>query len=248
MNKNKLKIKSTENFINFIRRFKSIEKGLLLEIDSEKMRAESHSVDRGIVKSSSLELEKVLEGDIPNNLIKIGIFNISKLLDVFKHYDNTEELFLEIHWEKIEDDNIASMLRIFSDKLTFTLKCADTDLFIYVSQETFNSLSNPIIENKNFHFSLSNTFFNKINSLCDFDSAEEKLTIKLKSGEIHFYGETFNYRVDEKIEESKEVDFSFYKSRFSSIDAENSIFYISSDKLLIESQESGTKVIIGRVS
>lgn len=243
----RFKIKSAENFTNFLKRFKAIEKGLLLELSPDKLRAESHTADRGIVKSSEISLDTVLEGEVTTDLIKIGIFNIGRVIDMFKHFEEADELFLELNWEKVHGENIGINLKLISPKLKFNLKCADTDLFTYVSSDMFDTITKGIEESKDAEFSFPKESFNKINSLCSFDQGEDRLTIDFSGGEISFKGESFNYLlgVDPN---NNNLDFSFYKDRFASVDEENSNFLLGSDKILINSVESSTQVIIGRVA
>ena len=247
MNILRFKIKSSENFTNFLKRFKTIERGLLLELTPETLRAEAHTADRGIVKSSSIPLDTILEGNVPSDLIKIGIFDIGRVIDMFKHFEETDELFLELNYEKVQEKEVGTKLKFISPNLKFNLTCADLDHFTYVSQSAFDKITAVIEENKNAEFSFPRESFNKVSSLCSFDSGEDRLVIEFSGGEINFKGESFNYLLGAD-PDNKNITFSFYKARFLSIDEENSNFLMESDKMLINSVESDTQVIIGRVS
>ena len=240
------KVKSPENFISFLKKFKAIEKGLLLDITPDNLRAESHSPDRGIVKSSSIALDSVLEGKVPVDLIKVGIFNISKVIDLFKHFEASEELYLQLTFEEIGGENVGTSLKFVSPNLKFKIKCAGLDLFTYVSPAQFENIVKNISDTKGMEFSFPKESFNKLNSLCSFDSGEERLQVSIRNGEINFIGESFDYLLGATTE-TKSFDFSFYKNRFTSVDEENSNFLIGTDKLLINSVETNTQVIIGRV-
>jgi len=240
------KVKSPVNFISFLKRFKSIEKGLLLDLTPDSLRAESHSPDRGIIKNSFIELDSILEGKVPVDLIKIGIFNIIKVIDLFKHFEDSDELFIQLTYEEIGGENIGTSLRFVSPNLKFKMKCAGMDLFTYVSPSQFDNIASSISSSKGIEFSFPREHFNKLNSLCSFDSGEERLQISIRNKEINFIGESFEFLLG-AISEDSNHDFSFYKNRFSTIDEENSNFIMGSDKLLISSVETNTKVIIGRV-
>ena len=88
------KIKSPVNFVNFLKRFQPIDKGLLLELTPTALLAKSHTPDRATIKYSSLPLADVLEGNVPADLVKIAIYDVGKLVNVFKHFGESDEIFL----------------------------------------------------------------------------------------------------------------------------------------------------------
>ena len=241
------KIKSPNNFISFLKRFSSIEKALLLELTPEFMIAKSHTPDRSTIKYSKLAMADVLEGPVPAELVKIALLDINKVVNVFKHFNEGDEIFMDVSLDEVNDEMIAFNLKFYTKSLKITLTCADPIQFTYISSDSLKRIVKSVSDEKILEFPFPKEAFAKIKSLCEIDSKDELLKIKVTTeGELSFKSKSFDYHIL-NVPAGKEADMAFYNSQFSFIDQEVSVFHLSSNKLLVKSVYSDTIIIIGRI-
>ena len=60
----KIRITSIPNLITFLKRLKSVEKNVILEVTENKISSKVHTPDKAVMKYSSLNFNEVFEGDI----------------------------------------------------------------------------------------------------------------------------------------------------------------------------------------
>lgn len=241
------KIKSPNNFISFLKRFSSIEKSLLLEITPEFMLAKSHTADRSTIKYSKLALSEVLEGSTPADLLKIALLDINKVVNVFKHFNDSDEIFLDVSFDTLGDDTIAYSLKFYTKALKITLSCADPIQFTYISADALKRIIKTVTDEKVVEFPFPKEAFSKVKSLSEIDAKDELLKIKIAStGELFFKSKSFEYHISD-VPAGIEADMAFYNNQFSFIDQEISSFHLSPNKMLVKSTESNTIIIIGRI-
>lgn len=241
------KIKSPNNFISFLKRFSSIEKSLLLELTPEFMIAKSHTPDRSTIKYSKLAMTEVLEGAVPSDILKIALLDINKVVNIFRHFNEGDEIFLDVSHDTVGDDTIAFNLKFYTKSLKITLTCADPIQFTYISAESLKRIVKSVMDEKIIDFPFPKEAFSKVKSLCEIDAKDELLKIKVSpEGELFFKSKSFEYHILD-VPAGSEADMAFYNSQFSYIDQEVSSFLLSSNKLLVKSVDSGTIIIIGRI-
>ena len=255
------KIKSPNNFISFLKRFSPIERSLLLEMSSEgggNLIAKTHTADKSAIKYSRLAFTEVLEGNLPCSLLKVAILDIEKVVNVFSHFSEGDEIFLDISYDEVNDDTIAFSMKFYTSKLKITLTCADPIQFTYISADSLKRILSTIKEEESVEFDFSKENFSKINSLCKIDAKDELLKIKVSTdGIVQFKSKSFEYIIPETSQKvGKEAGISFYNNRFAFVDQEESKFRINPDKLLVlgevKKDDAGkilrqTITIIGRV-
>ena len=66
----KLRITSIQNFLVFLKRLKSVEKSVILELDKNQIFSKVHTPDKSVMKFASVPLENVLEGDVDWSKLK----------------------------------------------------------------------------------------------------------------------------------------------------------------------------------
>lgn len=251
------KIKSTHNFITFLKRFSSVEKALLLELTPDNMIAKSHTPDRSTIKYSRLALSEVLEGAFDIELLKIAVLDIHKVINIFKHFNEGDEIFLDVSFDTINDENIAFSLKFYTTSLKITLTCADPNYFTYISSDALKRILKSVVDEKILDFGFPKEAFSKINSLCEIDAKDDLLKIKVRAdvNEVTFKSKSFEYNLPTP-NLGKEAEIAFYNSQFSFIDQETSTFSISPNKLLVSSEAkkdsdgkliSQTLIILGRI-
>lgn len=241
------KIKSPNNFISFLKRFSGIEKMLLLELTPEKMIAKSHTADRSTIKYSKIALTDVLDGTVPADLLKIAILDINKVVNVFGHFSEGDEIFLDIAFDEVNEETIAFGLKFYTKSLKINLTCADPIQFTYISSDALKRIVKSVSDEKVLEFPFPKEAFSKINSLCKIDAHDDLLKIKVTpEGEVIFKSKSFEYKVLD-VPAGTEADMAFYNNQFAFIDQEVSAFHVSKNKLLVKSVDSDTLIIIGRI-
>jgi hypothetical protein len=248
------KIKSPNNFISFLKKFSSIEKSLLLELTPKHLIAKSHTPDRSTIKYSKLAIEEVLDGTVPVELLKVALLDINKVVNVFKHFNEGDEIFLDISFDAINDDTVAFSLKFYTKSLKITLTCADPIQFTYISADSLKRILKSVTDEKILDFPFPKEAFSKINSLCEIDSKEDLLKIKVTpEGKVQFKGKSFEYMLDvlDPKYVGQEADMAFYNNQFAFIDQEVSVFHISKNKMLVLDSNNNdartTIIVLGRI-
>jgi len=248
------KIKSPNNFISFLKRFSPIEKSLLLELAEDPktpgtyaMVAKSHTPDRSTIKYSKLPLTEVLEGTVPAKNLKVALLDINKVVNVFRHFNDGDEIFLDISYDDVNDDTFAFSLKFYTKSLKINLTCADPIQFTHISAEALKRIVKSVDDEKILEFPFPKEAFSKINSLCGIDAGDDLLKIKVTAeGEVFFTSKSFEYHILD-VPAGKEANMAFYNSQFAFIDQEVSAFHLSQNKLLVKSTDSNTMIIVGRI-
>ena len=242
------KIKSTSNLISFLKKFSSVEKTLLLEITSENLIAKSNTPDRASVKYSRISLTEVLEAknEMPSDLLKIGIMDINKFCNIFKHFNETDEIFLDVIYDRIGDDFIGVEMQIYTSNLRITFTCQDIALLTYISQDALKRIIKSVADEKIVEFPFPKEIFSKISSLCNIDGSEDHVRVKVTSeGKVLLKSKSFEYHLLD-VPAGNEVELTFKNKQFDYIDQEISAFHLSNNKMLVKSTESETMIILGK--
>jgi len=137
----KIRITSIPNLIVFLKRLKSVEKNVILEITKDKIFSKVHTPDKAVMKYSSLLFSEVFEGEIDwkgKSKIKIGLIDVGRVIDAFKHFRVEEDVYLDFSLQEEDGEYITSEIRLISNSLKIKLKCADLGLLSYVSDEILN--------------------------------------------------------------------------------------------------------------
>lgn len=243
----KFKVKSPSNLIQYLNKFKAIEKSLLLELTEDGLVSKSYTPDQSTVKGSKISLRDVLEGTVPVPIIKIGISDISKLTGLFKHFSEGDEIFMDLSYADLGDDEIvATELKFYTSSLKINFVCADLSLFNYIEDEMLSKIVDSAIDEKITEFPFPKDAFSKIVSLCNIDSTDDLLNISISNSKIIFKSKSFELTVSDA-PSNIDADFSFFNYQFGFIDQEISTFHIGNDKMIVKSQESDSVIIIGRV-
>lgn len=242
----KFKLKSSVNLINFLKRFSSIDKNLLIEITPDNIQAKSYTGDRSIIKYSKLAIGDVLEGEVPADLMKVAVFDITKIINVFNHFSDADEISVDIKYEVISNEYVGTEILFYTKALRIKVDCADLSLITYINGEMIKRIVKAAMEDKIIDFPFAKDTFAKINSLCKIDTVKDFLTIKIQDGQILFKGKSFEYEVG-NVPKIADTSFAMFNEHFAMVESEISTFVLGSSKLVIKSQESDTLIIIGRV-
>jgi len=243
-NKLNLRISSANELINFLKRFSQIESSLLIEIDGTYMKAKTHTPERSVVKSSKIELSRIFV-DTPEitESILFGVYNIDKLMQTFKHFPEGGVDFV-LDYEKTGDGNVGTAITVSNENLKINFDCASLRLFTHITDEMMDRISTT--DSSVIDFVLSKENQNRILSLSTIDSDHKLLTFDVKGGKVTSLGKSFNLNLLNLENKSGETNISLYKQQFAYLDREDSIAYVSDDRIVFNSIETDTKTIIGK--
>lgn len=243
------RITNPSNFIAFLKKLKLVDKSVPLEIEGSNLFAKVRTPDKSVIKYVSVETSDILEGDLPPNRLKIGILEISKLIDVFKYFGPEEELNLIVDSQPYESDLIATGLKFASPTLNIFVKCADISLLAYIDDNIQRQIHST--EGSDVNFEISKENFQKVSSLTGIESnSEELLNFDIEEDGVVIRGNSFQYSL---MKGSKPNGFSsssvytIYKNQFSYIDPENSEIHFHENRILIKSTDSDSIIAIGLV-
>ncbi len=240
------KIKSPVNFVNFLRRFQPIEKGLLLELTPTALLAKSHTPDRATIKYSSIPLADILEGTVPADLVKIAVYDIGKLINVFKHFGEADEIFLNLKHESLGEEHVGIDMTFKTDTLKIKIECADLSLYTYIKPEVLKKIIDGVRQEMVLEFPFQKDSFAKVNSLCAIDTGNDFITVAVDDSKVKIKSKSFEIQLGD-VQSGTNTDLTFYNKQFGLIDQEVSVFMMGLNKLIVKSQESSTIMVIAKV-
>ena len=249
----KIRITSIPNLITFLKRLKSVEKNVILEVTSDKISSKVHTPDKAVMKYSSLNFSEVFEGDIEWNgkdKIKIGLIDVGRVIDAFKHFRPEEDVFLELTVQEDGGEYITSEMRLISKSLKIKLKCADLGLLSYVSDEILQ-----VVHSKDDYvgkFKIYQSDFNTVLSLCGMESnSEEILNFDLTKEDVYGHGDSFRYKLSLALNEisiqGEKMTSSIYKNHLGYMEQETCQVYLHDNRIVLDSETSSTSIAIGIV-
>lgn len=239
------KLHSPLKLTGFLKKFSSIEKTLLFEIDEDRVIAKTHTPDKSVVKIGSVLLSDIMDplGSYEN--VKIGLFAVDNFISAFKHFAEIETK-LEVSAEKLNDVKhlVSSEIKLTSRSLKVSFPCATMSMFRYIDSDLAKKISDT--SSNKFSFRIDKETLAKISALCALDSDNETITIVSKSGEVFFKGKNFELNLSGTTTE-EDGEISFYKAHFAFIDREDSEIFVTDSKIICNSLEADMATIIGRV-
>ena len=249
----KIRITSIPNLITFLKRLKSVEKNVILEITEDKISSKVHTPDKAVMKYSSLSFNEVFEGSIEwkgKEKIKVGLIDVGRVIDAFKHFRPEEDVFLELTVQEEDGEYITSELRLISKSLKIKLKCADLGLLSYVSDEILQMVHSK--ENSVGEFKIYQSDFNTVLSLCGMETnSEEILNFDLTKEDVYSYGDSFRYKLSLSLDEisikEEKMTSSIYKNHLGYMEQETCKIYIHDNRIVLDSETSSTSIAIGIV-
>jgi len=242
------KIININNFILFLKKFKMVDKSVILELEGNNLFGKINTIDKSVIKYVSININDVFEGELPQTRLKIGILDLSKLIDVFKYFGNEETLNILIDSEPYENELIATKISFYNSFINIFIKCSDISLISYINDKIQQNVHS--IENFEINFKFSKENFQKLASLTNIDTnPEEFLNFNIQEKEIKIQGDSFQYQIKDKeingFKESK--TYTIYKKQFSFIDLEDSEIYFHDNRILIKSIETNSIIAIGLI-
>jgi hypothetical protein len=256
----KVRITSTQNLINFLKRLKTVDRSVLLELDAKRLFSKVHTPDKSVMKFSSLDFSEVLEGEIDwksilkrgvtEERIKIGMIDVGKAIDCFKHFRPEEDVYLEIETDSLDGSCVATQIKLVSKSLYINLRCADLSLLSYVEDNILG-----MVHAKDGYlakFKIYQSDFSSIVSLCGLENnSEELLVLEVSGDSVRAKGDSFNYRINvskDQIELTEDDCSSpIYKNQLSYMESETCDCYLFENRMVLFSEQSNTSIAIGVV-
>lgn len=243
--------KNVKAFTSWLKRFSTIDNSLLLEIDQKKSMfvAKTYSEDRSVVKLSSIKFDEaglVTPASKETKRIKVGIFNIPRLIKTMDQF-NDEEFSLVIEFQEIVSDTetqfAGEKILLKSKSLKMNLDCTSLNIFKYLSDELFTtqiaSIDEPIAS-----FNLTKPTIEKVNILNNLDNENKFMEFVLANGNISVAGKSYDLLIEtKKVADSK---ISVFKDQYSMLDVENYDVTLGEDRLVFKSKDSETTTVISK--
>jgi hypothetical protein len=238
-------------FSSWLKKFTSTAKSLLLEIDENEsiFFAKTYNEERSVVKFSKIKFEDagltVKPSKNPRK-IKVGIYNISRLMNIINQFDNKEFSFIINYDEIVSDVNeyIGISLILKNVNLKMTIECISINVFKYISDDLFRN-NIATFDNIIPPFSLSSENVEQINSLCSLDNEYNFMEFK-SAANIYVCGKIFDFLVEKRNEEwnGKENSINIFKEQFKSIDDEDYGVEMGEDRLMFTSSHDLSTVTV----
>lgn len=239
-----LQLSSTEELSNFLKKFAPISSSLLVEVEDGYLKAKTHTPERSVVKSSKIEMTRVFDTEEnSDDSVKFGLYSVDRMMKAFSHFGSGAIEF-ELHQENTSEGNVGTDINLKNESLDINFQCASLRLFTHISDDMMEKIADS--STAQVSFVLTKEMQAKINSLAGIDADQKLLTIGVKKGNVTVSGKSFNLNLMNIDEKDSDVSISVYKNQFAYLDKEDTMVYVSEDRLIFHSIESDTKMIIGK--
>ena len=244
--------KNVKAFSNWLKRFALIDNSLLLEVDTSNsfFIAKTYNEERSVVKMSSIRFDEAgLLSKVSKDTkrIKIGLFNIPRLIKIMDQF-NDAEFSLSIEYQEIINDNeqqyAAEKLLLKNKSLKMTVDCTSLNIFKYIPDDLFKTTIASVEERSKFKFTKST--LEQINTLNNIDDNDYKfMKIKIADKKVFISGNTYEKLIIEDIvSKIKDAGITIFKDQYEALDAENYDVILGEDRLVFTSDDSETVTVI----
>ena len=218
-----------------------MDTAVYLNLSGDRLFSNSYIPSKDVAKVTYVDTKEVFEfanDEIPH--IKMSFFAGQKLIDCLKYFD-PHNLTGELHYYQDGDEYYAEKLIIKDHSLKITLHCADVSLgFTTMSDTQIDAAFGNDGELYNFH--LSQELLNKLNNLITLDK-NELFKIYSDDAGVHIAGDTYDIVVDDE-KTAHHPEINLFKSFFSRIDKESYEISVCQNKLVMDSQDSSTRIAL----
>lgn len=226
---------------NTVKKLLLMDSAVYLNLTEENIFSNSYLPTKDVAKIVLTPTNEVFEFEsAPDKPVKISFFAGQKLIDCLRFFD-VHNLRGTLHYYQEGDEYFAEKLVIRDSVLEITLHCADVSLgFTTMSEAQVSAAFGK--DNSIYQFDLSQENLIKLNNLITLDKNE---LFRIYSDErgVHVAGDTYDIIIDDTVTEShNQVD--LFKTFFSRIDKESYQVTVCQNKLLLDSQDSQTRVAL----
>jgi len=234
-------------FSAWLKRFSSIDKSLLLEIDlsSSEFIAKTYNEEHSVVKFSSVGFNDVgfelTTKKVPESRIHVGVYDVLKIIKTFTQF--TENFDFIVKYDEILDNKntkyIGKQLLLKNDMLKVGFDCTSLSIFKYLSDDVFHNTICKIEPLLN--FDLKEEDLNKIMSLSDLDKEYKKLEFKAQNKKITARSKSFELTLG--ICNGQNLKLPILKDQLDKVDSENYQIVLG-DRMILTSTDSPTTTVI----
>jgi len=245
--------KNVKTFTNWLKRFSTIDNSLLLEInqDDSAFIAKTYNEERSVVKMSTIKFDDAgltqqhSKKEKDTNRVKVGIFNIPRLIKIIDQFDDAEFTF-KIEYQELIGDNetqfAGEKLLLKNNYLKMNVDCTSLNIFKYISDELFTDTIAKV--DKLGNFELTKETLEQINTLNTLDNENRFMNFEFKNNDIIVSGKTYELRIGET--NKNENNLSIFKDQYSTLDIENYNVELGEDRLIFKSKDSETTTVISK--
>jgi hypothetical protein len=179
----------------------------------------------------------------------MGIMDVGRLMDCFKHFRPEEDIYLEIALQEVDGETVATEIKVLSSSLSIKIRCADLSLLSYVEDNILGIVHSK--EGQEGKFKIYHSDFSTIGSLCGLETnSQELLTFELGKDSVISAGESFRYKLnigssDISVEEPMKA--AIYKSQLNYVDSESYTCYVHDNRMVFFSDQSETSTAVGLI-
>ena len=248
----KIRVTSTNNLITFLKKLKVVDKSVLLELTEENLFCKVHTPDKSVMKYSSIPVGQIFDqipsfDDLSCDRIKIGLMDVTRLIDCFKHFRAEDDIHLDLNVSEVDGQCVSTEINVISPSLKIRIRCADLSLLSYVEDNIL-----AVVHSKDdalSSFKIYNSDFASVMSLCGLESnSEELLVYKVNKEQVKIVGDSFEYKLNigsSEIETEDSLDSSIYKSHLNYVDSESCRCYIHENRIVFFSEQTKTSTAVG---
>jgi hypothetical protein len=242
--------KNVKPFTSWLKRFSSINNSLLLEIDRNLncFISKVYNEERSCVKMSKINFDDaglITKPGKDIKRIKVGIFNISRLIKIIDQFNDAEFNLIINYDEVVGDDSISNYagkdIQLKNKTLKMSVDCTSLNIFKYITDELFkDTIAKIEVVGE---FELAKTMIEKINSLCVLDNEHKFIEFKFIDEGVVVAGKSFQLLLEER-KDLTVVALNIFKDQFSNVDVENYNVHLGEDRLVFHSKDSETISVI----
>jgi hypothetical protein len=249
-----IRVTSTSNLIAFLKKLKVVDRSVLLELQEDRLFSKVHTPDKSVMKYASISNTHIFDtienwDGVKSDRVKIGIMDVARLMDCFKHFRAEEDIFLNVKVQEVDSETVATEVEVYSSSLSIKIKCADLSLLSYVDDNVLSMVHSK--EEQDGKFKIYNSDFSSIVSLCGMETnSQELLNFELKKDQVIAAGESFRYKLNigaSDIEVDSDMKCSIYKSQLNFVDAESYTCYVHDNRMVFFSDQSETSTAVGLI-
>ena len=250
----KIRVTSTPNLIAFLKKLKVVDRSVLLELQEDKLFSKVHTPDKSVMKYASINNTHIFDpiedwDQVSSDRVKMGIMDVGRLMDCFKHFRPEEDIYLEIALQEVDGETVATEIKVLSASLSIKIRCADLSLLSYVEDNILGIVHSKVGQEGK--FKIYHSDFSTVVSLCGLETnSQELLTFELDKDSVISAGESFRYKLNigsSDISVGESMKAAIYKSQLNYVDSESYTCYVHDNRMVFFSDQSETSSAVGLI-
>ena len=242
--------KNVKAFTGWLKRFSAIDNTLLLEIDQMKSTfvAKTYNEERSVVKMSTIKFDEAgltTKVNKDPKRIKVGIFNISRLIKIMDQF-NDDEFNITIEYQDLVGDSdtqyAGEKILLKNKTLHMNVDCTSLNIFKYITDDIFNNNIAKAVQLGT--FPLSRVTIEKINGLNSLDNEHRFMEFKFVDGTVVVVGKSYDIVIGTQT--ATNADLSIFKEQYATLDIEGYDVELGDDRLVFRSKDSETVTVISK--